>query len=128
MTKGQDLQDSGFARTGRILYQAVKDLNDGGEYFPLWTTCLGYELLFVLETQKFNFSRCNELDTLSNIGFVSDFGDLDSRIFAGVTKQDFDVSPDMTLSITRYDKTIQDHENRERDVQLSQMVCDERDL
>jgi gamma-glutamyl hydrolase len=85
--------DSGYSRTGRVLYDAVKRLNDQGDYFPLWTTCLGFELIFVLETGSFNFTRCNELDTAVNIGFTGDFDHIrnKSQIFRSITKEMFEV-------------------------------------
>ena len=91
---GQDLLESGFARTGRILYQAVKELNDRGDHFPLWTTCLGYELLFILESGTFNFTRCGEQDTCGGIGFVADYDRIreESKIFQGITDEFYQVS------------------------------------
>lgn len=65
---------------------------DEGDYFPVWATCLGFELLFVLESGNFSFSRCNELDTTSKIGITASFEDPRFRIFANVTQQEYEVS------------------------------------
>lgn len=96
--------NSGFSRTGRILYDAVKDLNDRGDYFPLWTTCLGYELMFVLESGTFNFTRCDERDTCVSVGFVADYDHIreESKIFRDITEELYQVScfvPPIFLSL-----------------------------
>lgn len=40
--------DSGYARAGRHIYDIAMQMNDNGNYFPLWGTCLGLELLTYL--------------------------------------------------------------------------------
>ncbi|XP_063696010.1 gamma-glutamyl hydrolase A-like [Culicoides brevitarsis] len=35
----------GFSEAGYQIYKIAKELNDKGDYFPLWGTCLGFELL-----------------------------------------------------------------------------------
>ena len=86
--------DSKYARTGSQLYEAVKKQNDAGECLPLWTTCLGFELIFLLEMGSFSFSRCDELDTCSSISFLPDFTQLtlESKMFAGVSRDVYQVS------------------------------------
>ncbi|KAJ4427310.1 hypothetical protein ANN_24930 [Periplaneta americana] len=38
----------GYASAGGELYQLAKEKNDAGQFFPVWGTCLGFELLAVL--------------------------------------------------------------------------------
>lgn len=40
--------ESGYAKAGRYIYDIAKEMNDNGNYFPLWGTCLGFELLTYL--------------------------------------------------------------------------------
>jgi gamma-glutamyl hydrolase len=38
----------GYATAGGELYRLAKKKNDAGVYFPVWGTCLGFELLFAI--------------------------------------------------------------------------------
>lgn len=38
-------QSDGYADAGRYIYEIAADFNDKGSYFPIWGTCLGFELL-----------------------------------------------------------------------------------
>ncbi|KAJ1529678.1 hypothetical protein ONE63_006434 [Megalurothrips usitatus] len=44
----------GFADAGAIIYDIAKKLNDKGNYFPLWGTCQGFELLAYLGANHTN--------------------------------------------------------------------------
>jgi gamma-glutamyl hydrolase len=39
-----------YTEEGEILWNLAKQANDGGDYYPIWGTCLGFEELSVLET------------------------------------------------------------------------------
>ncbi|CAL8345288.1 unnamed protein product [Lota lota] len=43
-----DLETSDFARVSRIFYELAVKANDGGDYFPIWGTCFGMQLLTAL--------------------------------------------------------------------------------
>ncbi|KAJ1090206.1 hypothetical protein NDU88_003341 [Pleurodeles waltl] len=43
-----DLQMSDFAKTAAIFYKMAMESFDSGDYFPIWGTCLGHQLLTVL--------------------------------------------------------------------------------
>ncbi|XP_038560254.1 gamma-glutamyl hydrolase [Micropterus salmoides] len=43
-----DLETSEFARVARIFYQLALTANDAGDFFPIWGTCMGMQLLTVL--------------------------------------------------------------------------------
>ena len=49
---------SDYGAKGCYLYNKVKQSNDNGKFFPLWATCLGFELIHVCAN--------NEFDTLGN--------------------------------------------------------------
>ena len=36
-----------FAKAGIFLVKLAKEANDAGDYFPVWGTCLGFELLML---------------------------------------------------------------------------------
>ncbi|KRX03545.1 hypothetical protein PPERSA_12675 [Pseudocohnilembus persalinus] len=39
-----------LGQNGHYIYKKIKELNDNGIYFPLWGTCLGYEMLMTFAT------------------------------------------------------------------------------
>ncbi|XP_005919130.1 gamma-glutamyl hydrolase [Haplochromis burtoni] len=43
-----DLETSDFARVAKIFYRLALAANDAGDYFPIWGTCMGMQLLTVL--------------------------------------------------------------------------------
>lgn len=45
---GASLCDSGYLRTAKIIYDLAIQANDKKDIFPMWGTCLGFELLNVL--------------------------------------------------------------------------------
>ncbi|XP_055914172.1 gamma-glutamyl hydrolase A-like isoform X2 [Eupeodes corollae] len=45
-------KSNGYAEAGFHLFQAAKELNEQGIYFPIWATCLGFELLTYIEANK----------------------------------------------------------------------------
>ncbi|XP_054629231.1 gamma-glutamyl hydrolase isoform X2 [Dunckerocampus dactyliophorus] len=47
-----DLETSDFARVSKIFYQLALKANDAGDFFPIWGTCLGMQLLTVLVAEQ----------------------------------------------------------------------------
>lgn len=43
-----DLETSDFARVAKIFYNLALTANDAGDFFPIWGTCMGMQLLTVL--------------------------------------------------------------------------------
>lgn len=41
----------GYAEVGRIFFDLAKQANDRGDFFPIWGTCNGFELLTVMSMQ-----------------------------------------------------------------------------
>lgn len=49
----------GYADVGYKIYKIAKEMNEGGNYFPIWGTCLGFELLtYVDADRKAHRVRC----------------------------------------------------------------------
>ena len=44
----QNIYGSPYERTGKILFNLAVKANDAGDVFPMWGTCLGFELLMSL--------------------------------------------------------------------------------
>jgi len=76
---GVNLQGNGYGRTGKIIFDIAVKMNDKGDFFPLWGTCLGFELLNFLAAKKNWMKACAAEDLPANINFQKGFEN--SRIF-----------------------------------------------
>ncbi|VVD01305.1 unnamed protein product [Leptidea sinapis] len=45
-------QSNGFADAGQHIYDIALQMNAGGDYFPIFGTCLGFELLIILASRR----------------------------------------------------------------------------
>lgn len=64
----------GYAQAGRYIYEIANEMNSRGEYFPLWGTCLGFELLAYLANNDTDFRRvCNAQSMALPLNFTNDF-------------------------------------------------------
>lgn len=60
-------QSNGYADAGEHIMAIAKEMNDAGDYFPLFGTCLGFELFIILESGRGypeNRIRCYSYDNL----------------------------------------------------------------
>ena len=57
----------GFASVGGLFYEWAKEANDHGDFFPIWGTCNGFELLTVLSSK--DISRLTECDSQAIFSF-----------------------------------------------------------
>ncbi|XP_031705831.1 gamma-glutamyl hydrolase-like isoform X2 [Anarrhichthys ocellatus] len=75
------ITSSGYERAAKIFYELAIEANKGGDYFPVWGTCLGYEQLTVLTSGKNLLSLTNTSDVPLPLNFINRAKD--SRIFKG---------------------------------------------
>ncbi|XP_063828150.1 gamma-glutamyl hydrolase A-like isoform X1 [Ostrinia nubilalis] len=68
-------QSNGYADAGQHIYELAMEMNDAGDYFPVFGTCLGFELLVILASGRGEIENrvtckayCN-----SALNFTSDF-------------------------------------------------------
>ncbi|KAH9494845.1 hypothetical protein Btru_015807 [Bulinus truncatus] len=61
---GADIDGGPYAQSGRYLYDLAIKANDKGDYFPIWGTCLGLELLTVLTAEK-NYLKNTDTDNMT---------------------------------------------------------------
>lgn len=54
-----ELEFTNYGEKGCFIFDTVKFYNDLGNYYPLWATCLGFELIHICA----NFAN----DTVSNV-------------------------------------------------------------
>lgn len=52
------------------LYRLAVEANDRGDFYPIWGTCLGFELLSVLTADKNMLSNCSANDIVLKMDFV----------------------------------------------------------
>lgn len=45
-------QSDGYADAGQHIYEIAQQFNDNGDYFPVFGTCLGFELLIILASGR----------------------------------------------------------------------------
>ncbi|CAK1550605.1 unnamed protein product [Leptosia nina] len=45
-------QSNGYADAGQYIYEIAQELNDAGHHFPIFGTCLGFELLIILASGR----------------------------------------------------------------------------
>ncbi|KAK4026531.1 hypothetical protein OUZ56_015530 [Daphnia magna] len=70
---GASLVSSGYGKAGSILYNLAIEANNNGDFFPVWGTCLGFELLLYLSAGRKNFlTPCNSYNRAASLKFLSD--------------------------------------------------------
>ncbi|XP_053606790.1 gamma-glutamyl hydrolase A-like isoform X1 [Plodia interpunctella] len=70
-------QSDGYADAGQHIYEIAQELNDNGDYFPVFGTCLGYELLMILASGRSeveNRANCSSKRNMP-LHFTHDFRD-----------------------------------------------------
>jgi gamma-glutamyl hydrolase len=78
-------QSNGYADAGRHIYDIASEMNERGEYFPLWGTCLGFELLTYLSADgNEHRAHCSSTNQALPLEFKSDF--MTSRMFREAPK------------------------------------------
>lgn len=61
-----------YEREGRLLLSLAKKTNDAGEHYPVWGTCLGFELMGLHESGENILSSCDSHDQALPLEFVND--------------------------------------------------------
>ncbi|XP_051757273.1 gamma-glutamyl hydrolase [Ctenopharyngodon idella] len=76
---GASLKSSGYSKAAAIFYRLALEANSNGDYFPVWGTCLGFELLTLLTSGKLLLSHTNTSGIALPLNFTDDVRD--SRLF-----------------------------------------------
>uniref|UniRef100_A0A4W4FIP7 folate gamma-glutamyl hydrolase n=1 Tax=Electrophorus electricus TaxID=8005 RepID=A0A4W4FIP7_ELEEL len=74
-----DLQTSDFAHAAKIYFRLALKANDVGDYFPIWGTCLGFQLLTVLVAEENLLSKTPAENISLPLNFTSEAAS--SRMF-----------------------------------------------
>ncbi|KAK7868222.1 hypothetical protein R5R35_000624 [Gryllus longicercus] len=76
----------GYADAGAILFSLAEQLNARGDYFPLWGTCLGFELITYLAAgRREHRAWCDSENEMLPLDFKPDFAE--SRLFKSASKE-----------------------------------------
>ncbi|KAM9827315.1 LOW QUALITY PROTEIN: gamma-glutamyl hydrolase-like [Neosynchiropus ocellatus] len=75
------LFSSGYQRAAKFFYNLAIEANNRGDYFPVWGTCLGFEQLAVLTSNKSVLVRTNTTGMPMPLNFTDEAKT--SRIFKG---------------------------------------------
>lgn len=83
-------QSNGYADAGRHIYDIAVQYNEKGEYFPIWGTCLGFELLTYLAANGTEHrAHCSSNSQALPLNFKNDFRM--SRLFADAPNDVIDI-------------------------------------
>jgi len=65
------LNNSGYAKAAKILWDLAIKAKDQNVYYPIWGTCLGFELLTVLASVNNTrlLTNCSSEDVAMNLDF-----------------------------------------------------------
>jgi len=75
-----------YVQTAKYLYDLVLDANQRGDYFPLWGTCQGFQLLSVITAGNLSVLSINAYDTNNiTLPLILAEGAQNSRMFGNQT-------------------------------------------
>ncbi|XP_029955917.1 gamma-glutamyl hydrolase-like [Salarias fasciatus] len=75
------IYSSGYQRAAQFFFEAAIEANKGGDYFPVWGTCLGFEQMMYLTSGERILSRTNTTGIALPLNFTNDANS--SRLFQG---------------------------------------------
>ena len=52
------MKNSSYAKTGGLFYKWAMAASENGDHFPIWGTCLGFELLIVITAGDSYLTSC----------------------------------------------------------------------
>ncbi|KAK2717253.1 gamma-glutamyl hydrolase-like [Artemia franciscana] len=69
---GVSLVSSGYGIAGLKLYNLAKAANRNGDFFPLWGTCLGFELMSYMEVERLWLTECDSWNEALHLGVITE--------------------------------------------------------
>ncbi|XP_002740732.1 gamma-glutamyl hydrolase-like [Saccoglossus kowalevskii] len=123
----QYVDDSSYGTAGQILYNLAIKANDGGDFFPLWGTCLGHELLTYVTAGKNLLANTNAHDVLYPVHFTKDFRS--SRLFRLMPDKMVNIlaNQNITYNHHRFGLTPQNYTKNEKLRNFYQIISTSKD-
>ncbi|XP_014209476.2 chitobiosyldiphosphodolichol beta-mannosyltransferase-like [Copidosoma floridanum] len=91
-------QTDGYADAGECIYEIAKKLNRNNTHFPIWGTCLGFELLTYLEaSRREHRETCSSSSQAIPLEFTKNFRN--SRMFKDVPADVVDVLREKKVTV-----------------------------
>ncbi|KAM7019199.1 LOW QUALITY PROTEIN: gamma-glutamyl hydrolase [Tautogolabrus adspersus] len=80
-----NLETSDFARVAKIFYKLALKANDKGDFFPIWGTCMGMQLLTVLVAGENLLTKTTAENMALPLNLTTEAGS--SRMFSGLSEE-----------------------------------------
>jgi len=101
------LETSPYSRLGKLMFDLAKAENDAGGYFPIWGSCLGFELLaFLAANEQRNLKSCWSQDQAAPLYFLEGWDE--SRLFSQANAEVVDAlsNENVTINFHRWCLTM----------------------
>ncbi|CAH2091183.1 unnamed protein product [Euphydryas editha] len=101
-------QSNGYADAGQHIYEIAQKLNDVGDYFPIFGTCLGFELLIFLASgrgKEENRIRCYSYSNVP-LNFTQDYRS--SKMFKGTPSDIIEILKTKNVTVNSHQFCIVD--------------------
>ncbi|CAH0398722.1 unnamed protein product [Chilo suppressalis] len=125
-------QSNGYADAGQYIYEIAMKMNDAGDYFPIFGTCLGFELLIILASgrgEPENRIRCYSYSNMP-LDFTPDFRN--SKMFAEAPDELVDILANEEVTVNAHQFCIVDKNlnafNLTKDWQVTSYSDDDFDV
>lgn len=106
------------------LYRMAIEANDRGDYYPIWGTCLGFELLSVLTADDNHLTDCSANDMLLKMDFVARGRLFERSNYSDVSLAGVDYSKSMLELMSRENITYNYHHKCLVDKSMKQSSLD----
>lgn len=99
---GVDLFKSEYGKAAKIIYEFALKANDNGDYFPLWGTCLGFQLLTALTSGQNLLSTVDAENIMMPLNLEPGYNN--SRLFGNLPHDVFKIitSENVTANFHHY--------------------------
>ncbi|XP_055340715.1 gamma-glutamyl hydrolase-like [Paramacrobiotus metropolitanus] len=98
------LSRGGYATAGRTIFELAEKMNQLATYFPIWGTCLGFELLTVVMANRNVLASCSAKKLHLPISFQSGYET--SKIFSAAPKEIISMLANEPITVNSHHKCL----------------------
>ncbi|XP_072392951.1 gamma-glutamyl hydrolase-like [Diabrotica undecimpunctata] len=95
------VQPGGYGDTAKIIYRLAVNLNKEGNYYPIWGTCLGFEVIPYVEVGVDTVVNCSVSIGGQSLNFKRDFRE--SRLFQNLSEEIFEILSSKNVTYNYHD-------------------------